>query len=120
MTKSRLSTNHSYQSIRIGDWKVSPGTCTVSKISGQENTTGTSTTTENPTENKVTPRSMDVLRMLIDNAGNVVSPGEFLEAIWQSPIATDHAVHKAIAELRHALEDRASKPKYIKTIPKRG
>ncbi|GGG48073.1 hypothetical protein GCM10011403_01390 [Pseudohongiella nitratireducens] len=115
MTKSRLITNHSYQSIRIGDWEVSPGTCTVSKIASQDQQAS-----EPLIENKVTPRSMDVLRMLIDSAGQVVSPGEFLEAIWQSPIATDHAVHKAIAELRHALEDRASKPQYIKTIPKRG
>lgn len=119
MTKSRLTTNVSYHTIRIGDWVVSPGTCTVSKITTQANDPATQQTSP-LVENKVTPRSMDVLRLLIENAGHVVSPGEFLESIWQSPIATDHAVHKAIAELRHALEDRASKPKYIKTIPKRG
>lgn len=124
MSKSRLTTNLSYHSIRIGDWVVSPGTCTVSKITSESSDCSTQQspgTAGNATvENKVTPRSMDVLRLLIDNAGHVVSPGEFLESIWQSPIATDHAVHKAIAELRHALEDRASKPRYIKTIPKRG
>lgn len=120
MTKSRLTTNLSYHSIRIGDWVVSPGTCTVSKITTKDNSSATPQTDSEHIENKVTPRSMDVLRLLIDNAGHVVSPGEFLESIWQSPIATDHAVHKAIAELRHALEDRANKPKYIKTIPKRG
>lgn len=119
MSKSRLTTNLSYHSIRIGDWVVSPGTCTVSKIAADHGNTPSHESAD-MTENKVTPRSMDVLRLLIDNAGHVVSPGEFLESIWQSPIATDHAVHKAIAELRHALEDRASKPRYIKTIPKRG
>ncbi|WP_169792278.1 winged helix-turn-helix domain-containing protein [Pseudohongiella spirulinae] len=69
---------------------------------------------------KITPRSMDVLRMLIDHVGQVVSPSDMLEIIWRSPIAGDHAVHKAIAELRSALNDRAGQPRYIKTIPKRG
>lgn len=100
-----ISTNYDNHSVQIGDWHVSPGTCTVSR---------------NGKENKITPRSMDVLRLLINNAGNVVSPSEFLDTIWRSPIATDHAVHKAIAELRGALEDDAHQPRYIKTVPKRG
>lgn len=99
------STNYDNHPVKVGDWQVSPGTCTVSK---------------NGVETKITPRSMDVLRLLILNAGNVVSPGEFLDTIWRSPIATDHAVHKAIAELRGALADDAHQPRYIKTVPKRG
>tara|TARA_R110002072_G_scaffold4663_8_gene32628 strand:+ start:4449 stop:6683 length:2235 start_codon:yes stop_codon:yes gene_type:complete len=101
-----------YQLVKVGDWEVSPGTCTVSKICK----TGDSELDQT----KITPRSMDVLRLLISNAGQVVSPAEFLETIWRSPIASDHAVHKAIAELRHALQDNAHNPVYIKTIPKRG
>lgn len=97
--------------VQVGDWLVSPGTCTVSRI-------GTDSACS--TETKITPRSMDVLRLLISHAGQVVSPGEFLDTIWRSPIATDHAVHKAIAELRGALEDDAHQPRYIKTVPKRG
>ncbi|MDH7943319.1 winged helix-turn-helix domain-containing protein [Pseudohongiella sp. SYSU M77423] len=108
-----------YQLVKVGDWEVSPGACTVSK-----NTSGTAQGQQNSAgeliENKVTPRSMDVLRLLIENAGQVVSPTQMLESIWRSPIATDHAVHKAIAELRGALQDDAHKPIYIKTIPKRG
>jgi len=95
--------------VKVGDWNVSSDTCTVATLIDGEHC-----------EHKVTPRSMDVLRLLIARAGAVVSPGEFLETIWRSPIATDHAVHKAIAELRSALRDSAHKPRYIKTIPKRG
>lgn len=105
MADKKTSTTHDYQALKIGDWLVSPGACTVER-SGSET--------------KITPRSMDVLRLLIERAGTVVSPGEFLETIWRSPIATDHAVHKAIAELRSALQDNAHNPSYIKTIPKRG
>lgn len=105
MAEQTINSATGYQLIKIGDSIVSPGACTVTKD-------GAAT--------KVTPRSMDVLRLLVDNAGAVVSPGEFLETIWQSPIATDHAVHKAIAELRGALKDDAHNPSFIKTIPKRG
>ncbi|MEX2333084.1 MAG: winged helix-turn-helix domain-containing protein, partial [Pseudohongiella sp.] len=105
MAEQTTSITQEYQVLRIGDWRVSPGACTVEK---------------NGEETKITPRSMDVLRLLIERAGGVVSPGEFLETIWRSPIATDHAVHKAIAELRSALQDNAHNPSYIKTIPKRG
>ena len=101
-----------YQLVKVGDWEVSPGACTVSEIR--------KTGTAEVAQTKITPRSMDVLRLLIANAGQVVSPAEFLETIWRSPIASDHAVHKAIAELRHALRDNAHRPHYIKTIPKRG
>lgn len=105
MAEKTINSAIEYQLIKIGDLIVSPGTCTVIK---------------NGAATKVTPRSMDVLRLLVDKAGAVVSPGEFLETIWQSPIATDHAVHKAIAELRGALKDDAHNPSFIKTIPKRG
>ncbi|MDP3518086.1 MAG: winged helix-turn-helix domain-containing protein [Pseudohongiella sp.] len=91
--------------IKVGAWTVSPAACTIS---------------QEDREIKITPRSMDVLRLLIANAGSVVSPSDFLDTIWRSPIASDHAVHKAIAELRSALEDDAHQPIYIKTVPKRG
>lgn len=68
---------------------------------------------------KVTPRSMDVLLYLAENSTRVISSEELLDRFW-SPVASDHAVHKAIAELRHALGDSARSQRYIKTIPKRG
>lgn len=107
--------------IRVGDWNVSPDTCTVTRlVNGEPCETGVRNATKETKETKVTPRSMDVLRLLIDRAGAVVSPAEFLATIWPSRIATDHAIHKAIAELRSALHDSAHQPRYIKTIPKRG
>lgn len=102
---NNVHTKTDYNLIQMGQWIVSPGACTITK---------------NDREIKITPRSMDVLRLLIDNAGKVVSPSDFLDTIWRSPIASDHAVHKAIAELRSALEDDAHRPIYIKTVPKRG
>jgi len=93
------------QKLKIGDWDVSLTTCTLS---------------QGENEVKVTPRSMDVLNYLAENAGQVVSHDELLKHFWQGSFPSDHAVHKAIAELRSALGDDAHHPSYIRTIPKRG
>lgn len=90
---------------RIGDWEVSLTTCTL---------------TQGETEVKITPRSMDVLDCLAQSPGDVVSHVELLDRFWQGTFPSDHAVHKAIAELRGALGDDAHNPIYIRTIPKRG
>lgn len=93
------------QKFKIGDWEVSLTACTLSK---------------RDTEVKITPRSMDVLNYLSQNAGEVVSHDELLNQFWQGTFPSDHAVHKVIAELRSALGDDAHQPSYIRTIPKRG
>lgn len=90
---------------RIGDWEVSLTTCTL---------------TQGESEVKVTPRSMDVLDYLAQSPGDVISHVELLNRFWQGTFPSDHAVHKAIAELRGALGDDAHNPTYIRTIPKRG
>ena len=68
---------------------------------------------------KVTPRSMDVLLYLAKHSDRIVSSNELLDAFW-SPVASDHAVHKAIAELRNAMGDNGRYQRVIKTVPKRG
>lgn len=93
------------QKFKIDDWEVSLTACTLSKLDN---------------EVKVTPRSMDVLNYLAENAGEVVSHDELLNQFWHGTFPSDHAVHKAIAELRSALGDDAHQPSYIRTIPKRG
>lgn len=94
-------------SLQIGDWHVYADTCTLSASNGANQT-------------KITPRSMDVLVYLAENAGSVISATELLDKFWQGSISSDHAVHKAIAELRAAFGDKAHNSQYIKTVPKRG
>ena len=95
------------QPLQIGDWDVCASTCTL-------------IARHDAAEIKITPRSMDVLIHLATHAGDVVSAGELLDEFWPSTVASDHAVHKVIAELRSALGDDAHNPKYIRTVPKRG
>ncbi len=92
---------------KLVDWKVFPKTCTLENIDTSE-------------EVKLSPRAMDVLVHLIEISGEVVSSSELLDRHWSKSVSSDHAVHNAIAELRGALGDNASSPRYIKTYPKRG
>jgi DNA-binding winged helix-turn-helix (wHTH) protein/TolB-like protein len=80
---------------------------------------GAGTITLGDVENKVSPRSMEVLIYLAENSERIVSSEELLSRFWSS-VASDHAIHKAIAELRAAMGDSVRRQRYIKTVPKRG
>jgi DNA-binding winged helix-turn-helix (wHTH) protein/TolB-like protein len=105
LTNDQAVASDKLNKYRIGDWEVSLTTCTL---------------TQGDNEVKVTPRNMDVLDCLAQSPGNVISHEELLTRFWQGTFPSDHAVHKAIAELRSALGDDAHNPIYIRTIPKRG
>ena len=66
------------------------------------------------------PRLLDLLLHLLDNAGALVTKEELLEALWPGANVTDNALTQAVSELRQALGDEASAPRYIKTVARRG
>lgn len=99
------------QLYRVGEWEFSFLACTVRKIDPVNSESDAI---------KVTPRSMEVLKYLCDKPGVVICLSEIISEIWGRSTCTDHLVHKAIAELRSALSDNPSAPRYIKTVPKRG
>ena len=64
------------------------------------------------------PKSFDVLRFLIENAGRAVSRDEVLEAVWTGVVVTEESLTQCVSELRHALGNDG--PRMIKTVPRRG
>lgn len=100
----RSSGNELGPVFRLGNWEVAADTCTLSN--GDEVV-------------KITPRSMEVLVYLATHYGQVVSSKELLDKLWTN-ITSDHAVHKAIAELRGAVDDSGTRQSFIVTVPKRG
>ena len=72
------------------------------------------------TEVALTPRSMDVLVYLAERPDVTVSVEELLQALWANDYISDNAVHKAISEIRHALGDEHDRPRFIRTVRKRG
>lgn len=63
---------------------------------------------------------MDVLLLLCQQQGQVLSADEIIDNCWANIDVGDNPVHKAINQLRRALGDNASSPTYIETIRKRG
>ena len=71
-------------------------------------------------EQRVQPKSMDVLLYLAENADRVVEREDALRSVWGERAQTDEPLTRCIGELRRALNDTRSEPEYIQTIPKRG
>jgi DNA-binding winged helix-turn-helix (wHTH) protein/tetratricopeptide (TPR) repeat protein len=69
-------------------------------------------------EQSLRPQAMDILVHLARRAGEVVSPDDLMDKVWQGRIVTLGSVYNTIAELRSALSQ--SDTVSIDTIPKRG
>jgi Tol biopolymer transport system component/DNA-binding winged helix-turn-helix (wHTH) protein len=67
-------------------------------------------------------QSFQVLRMLLDRRGTLVTRDEMRTALWPSDtfVDFDHGVHAAVNRLREALGDSADSPRWIETLPRRG
>ncbi|MGY5796810.1 nSTAND1 domain-containing NTPase [Rheinheimera faecalis] len=66
------------------------------------------------------PKAMDVLVLLCQNAGEVLSSDEIVSICWPQTEVGDNPLHKIITQIRKALGDSATSPSYIETIRKRG
>jgi TolB-like protein/DNA-binding winged helix-turn-helix (wHTH) protein/Flp pilus assembly protein TadD len=65
---------------------------------------------------------LQVLAILVQSAGNLVTREELRSQLWQVDtfVDFDHSLHNAIARIREALGDSTQTPKYIETLPRRG
>jgi DNA-binding winged helix-turn-helix (wHTH) protein len=71
-------------------------------------------------EVRVTPKSLSVLRVLAERAGQVVTKEELFRQVWAETAVSDTALTSCIQELRRAFEDDARKPRFIETVHRRG
>jgi len=71
---------------------------------------------------KVRPQPLQVLEVLLERGGDVVTREELRERVWQADTFVDfeHGLNTAIKELRAVLSDSATEPRYIETMPKVG
>ena len=63
-----------------------------------------------------------VLALLLDCAGQVVTREELRQKLWPADtfVDFDHSLNTAVNKLREALGDSASSPRYIETLARRG
>lgn len=72
------------------------------------------------TRRTIEPKAMDVLLLLCQQQGDVVSADDIVAQCWPTNPVGDNPIHKTITQLRKALDDKASSPTFIETIRKRG
>jgi Tol biopolymer transport system component/DNA-binding winged helix-turn-helix (wHTH) protein len=64
----------------------------------------------------------EILVMLLERAGQVVTREEIQQRLWPGEAFGDfeNSLNKAINKLRQALADSAEQPAYVETLPRRG
>jgi Tol biopolymer transport system component/DNA-binding winged helix-turn-helix (wHTH) protein len=66
------------------------------------------------------PKAFDLLVLLIERQGQVVTKQEIQDAVWRQTAVSDNALTRIVAHLRKALDDDAREARYIETVPTRG
>ncbi len=65
-------------------------------------------------------RYLDALILLVRESPKLVEKDRFFEEVWQDVVVSDSALSQCIKELRKALDDDASNPGFIQTVPRHG
>jgi DNA-binding winged helix-turn-helix (wHTH) protein/TolB-like protein/Flp pilus assembly protein TadD len=68
----------------------------------------------------LTPKAVDLLVVLAENNGHVISKSELMKLVWPDSFVEEANLSHNIFILRKALGEEKSGVKYIETIPRRG
>ena len=68
----------------------------------------------------LTPKAFDVLRYLVEHAGQLVTQDELLDALWPGGYVQPEVLKHQVLNVRRALGDDARHPRCIETLPRRG
>jgi len=68
----------------------------------------------------LTPKAIELLRVLVQAGGSVVTKEVLLEEVWPGTFVEESSITRNISELRSALGKRENGTPYIETFPKRG
>ena len=65
---------------------------------------------------------MEVLFLLIERRGEIVSREEIVEKLWDKKpfVDTDSAINTAIRKIRQSLKDDVERPRFVQTVTRRG
>lgn len=71
---------------------------------------------------KLPDQPVQVLLLLLENAGQVVTRDQLRERLWSADtfVDFDKGVNRAISKIREALGDSAESPRFVETLPRHG
>src|SRR5882672_4575982 len=74
------------------------------------------------TKVKMGEQAFQILRMLLETPGEMVTREELRAKLWTSDtfVDFDHGLNSAVQRLRDCLSDSAEKPNWVETVPRRG
>jgi transcriptional activator of cad operon len=90
---------------QVGAWRVNREACALHGPDGEQ---------------RVEPKVMDLLCLLAEHPGRVLSRERIMDALWPGLVVGDDALARTLSKLRQALGDDAKSPRYVETIAKRG
>ncbi len=68
----------------------------------------------------LTPKAIEILLMLVVNAGHLVEKDQLLKEVWPDTFVEESNLSQNIFILRRALGDERAGPRYIETVVRRG
>jgi len=74
--------------------------------------------TEDGEEMQLRPKSLALLRVLVENAGRVISREEIMDILWPDLFVVENNITQCIHEIRGVLGSEASRT--LQTLPRRG
>jgi len=71
---------------------------------------------------KLKPIPMELLLLLIEHRGELVTREQIVERIWGKGVFldTDNSINAAISRIRQALRDDAEQPRFVQTVTGKG
>ncbi len=68
----------------------------------------------------LTPKSFDLLVVLVENSGHLIEKGELLKRIWPDSFVEEANLSVNVSALRRALGEGPNEHQYVETVPRRG
>ena len=68
----------------------------------------------------LTPKTLSVLRLLVENAGHIVEKDELMRQCWADSFVEEANLAQTICTLRHTLGESRDRGEYIQTVHRRG
>jgi DNA-binding winged helix-turn-helix (wHTH) protein/tetratricopeptide (TPR) repeat protein len=68
----------------------------------------------------ITPKVFDILMVLVENPGHVLSKAEIMKLVWPDTSVEEGNLARNVSTLRNALGEQTPATRYIETVPWRG
>lgn len=68
----------------------------------------------------LTEKPLEVLVLLVQNAGRTVSKQDLIDGVWKDTFVTEDNLTQAILKIRRVLGDEKENPQFIQTVPRVG